>query len=128
MRPFLAYLSSVFIIVFVLFAGLNVGGAGHGWNNGFAASIPMSAISAAAVFNALRLNPSPTWSSVTLGLGCALIIWLVLASLESGSSSYLPRVWDRQPDGFIIYIVAMLPWLASNLCVLYLRCRATPPQ
>lgn len=121
MRIFLSLLLSAATAVFVLLAGLVVAGAGHGWNNGFSASVPMCAVSAVAMFNSLRRTPSRRLAVATLALGCIVLGWLVLASFNTGGSSYLPTVWSRQRGGLVLYVIAMCPWFAATLYALVAR-------
>lgn len=110
------------IAMFMLFAGIALAGAGHGWVSGGFGCLALAPVSFVAWVNALGRKPSFRTGIATLGLGLAVCMAVVIATRSEGSQYFFSYWRATGIVGISIGGLAYLNWaLVSALAIFRAR-------
>ena len=105
------YSIASFVAAFVLFAGLGLAGAGHGWMSGALGCLALAPIAFIACANALKGRPSRRIAMANMTLGLAACVAVGVATKIEGAQTFF-RHWPT--DAIIIGGFAYLNWLLMS--------------
>ena len=111
----------------VVFAGIALAGAGHGWVSGGFGCFALAPISFSAWANALSRKPSFHSAIATLTLGLAVSLVVAVATKSEGFQ-YFFGYW--RVSGITVILVgsfAYLNWMLMSVLAVFRAQRALPP-
>ena len=110
------------VAAFMLFAGLMLAGAGHGWVSGGFGCVALAPIASSAWYNAIGPAPSRRGAVATLALGLAACLVVAIATRSEGAEYFFGYWRVSGLAGVLIGGAAYLNWaFASVLAILRAR-------
>jgi hypothetical protein len=114
-----------FVAAFMLFAGVALAGAGHGWVAGGFGCFALAPISFVAWANAVSARPSRRGAFATMALGLVACVVVFVATTSEG----LQQFFDYWPavgiGGILVAGFAYLNWLIMSVLAIHRAQRST---
>jgi hypothetical protein len=121
------YVVAALVAAFVLLAGIELAGAGHGWVSGGFGCFALAPISGFAWVNVLRNKPSLPGAVATLAVGLVVCLVVGIATTSEGSQ-YFSGYWRASgAGGILVGSFAYLNWVLVSVWAVFRAQRALRP-
>ena len=114
------------IAAFMMFAGIILAGAGHGWVSGGFGCFALTPISSYTWFNALSPRPSRRDAIATLALGFVVCLVVVMATTSEGVEYFFNYWRVNGIVGILIGSLAYLNWVLMSVLAIFRAQRVLP--
>lgn len=113
------------IAIFMVFAGIALAGAGHGWVAGGFGCFALTPVACFAWVNALSCRPSRRGAIAALALGLAVCLIVAIATRSEGVEYFFGYWRTSGIGGILVGGVAYLNWVLMSMLAI-LRARRIP--
>lgn len=110
---------AAFVAAFMLFAGIALSGAGHGWVSGGFGCFALAPVACFAWFNALSPRPSRRAAVAALALGLVACVAVAIATAEEGLRYLFDYLRVAGIAGLLIGGIAYFNWLFAPVVAVF---------
>ena len=110
---------AILVAAFMLFAGIALAGAGHGWVSGGFGCFALTPISYFAWINVLSRTPSLRRAVATLALGLIVCLVVAIATTSEGLQYFFGYWRISDIGGILIGGLAYLNWALMSVLAIF---------
>jgi hypothetical protein len=107
------------IAVFMLFAGIALAGAGHGWMSGGFGCFALTPIACSAWVNVLNRQPSLRGAIATLAFGLVFCLVVAIATISEGFQYFFDYWRASGIGGILVGGFAYLNWVFMSVVAIF---------